>query len=209
MIQISKSLDEALSYISTSRYCGKVDLPDYIWADGICINQQDKEERGKQVPLMGEIYPNCAIALVWLGKDTSDLEGFLHIHDLVEPILRQREMPGSDIARKFRSAWTLQDLELALGGGIDPRAWAAYVSFYERRRWFSRVWVAQEVALPTEAIVLCGYETFRWDKFQEVKDFLRDSLTADLQIFRSVHRGRPAGYEIATMSRLKNFMIVV
>ncbi|KAL8974389.1 MAG: hypothetical protein Q9197_001358 [Variospora fuerteventurae] len=65
MIHISKSLDEALSYINTCRYCGKVDLPDYIWADSICINRHDKEERGKQVPLMGEIYSNCGTHQTW------------------------------------------------------------------------------------------------------------------------------------------------
>ena len=42
-----------------------------------------------------------------------------------------------------------------------------------------------------------------------VKDFLRESLSLDLQTFRSIHHGRPAGYEVATMSRLKSFMTVV
>ena len=93
---------------------------------------------------MGEIYSNCEIALVWLGKDEADLEGFLSVHNLLEPIIRQRETDSS-IGRKFRSAWTLRDLKSALKHGLDPRAWSAYVSFYEKRRWFSRVWVAQEV----------------------------------------------------------------
>lgn len=209
VIPISRNLNEALSTIIVSRFCDTLKIPDYIWADGICINQKDIKEREMQVPLMGEIYSNCEIALVWLGKDETDLEGFLYIHDLLEPIIKQRETPDSSIGGKFRSAWTLQDLESALGGGVDPRAWAAYVSFYEKRRWFSRVWVAQEVALPRETIILCGHEKFQWDRIQAVKDFLRDSLTIDLQRFRSVHHERPPGYEVATMSRLKNFTTVV
>ncbi|KAL8809959.1 MAG: hypothetical protein Q9200_002968 [Gallowayella weberi] len=209
VIPVSKSLDEALTSIITCRFCGILRIPDYIWADGICINQQDIEEREIQVPLMGEIYSNCEIALVWLGKDKTDLDGFLSIHDLLEPIIRQRDTPDSEIGQIFRSAWTLQDLESALGGGIDPRAWTAYVRFYETRRWFSRMWVAQEVALPCETIIVCGHETFGWDRIQDVKDFLRDSLSVDLQTLRSVHHGRPAGYEVATMSRLKNFITVI
>ena len=208
-IPISRSLEEALSTIISFRFCNILKIPDYIWVDGLCINQQDTKEREVQVSLMGEIYSNCDITLVWLGKDETDLEGFLHIHDLLDPIIRQRDTPGSDVGRKFLSAWTLQDLESALGGGIDPRAWAAYVRFYEKRRWFSRVWVAQEVALPRKVQILCGHQSFQWDRIQTVKDFLRDSLSLDLQSFRSVHHGRPAGYEIATMSRLKKFMAVV
>ncbi|KAL8838826.1 MAG: hypothetical protein Q9170_001981 [Blastenia crenularia] len=209
MISISKSLDEALSTIIGLRFCGVLKIPEYIWADGLCINQQDTAERETQVPLMGEIYSNCALALVWLGRDKTDLDGFLHIHNLLEPIIRQIESPDSDMARKFSSAWTLQDLESVLGGGIDLRAWAAYVGFYEKRRWFSRTWVAQEVALPSQTIILCGHEVFPWERIQEVKDFLRGSLAADLQAFRSVHHARPAGYEVATMSRLRNLMEVI
>ncbi|KAL8805958.1 MAG: hypothetical protein Q9182_001615 [Xanthomendoza sp. 2 TL-2023] len=209
MIPISKSLDEALSSIITCRFCNILRVPEYIWADGICINQQDIEEREIQVPLMGEIYSNCEAALVWLGKDKTDLDGFLSIHNLLEPIIRQRDTPGSEVGQVFRSAWTLQDLESALGGGIDPRAWTAYVSFFEKRRWFSRMWVAQEVALPNESIIVCGHETFGWNRIQDVKDFLRDSLLVGLQSLRSVHLERPAGYEVATMSRLKNFITVI
>lgn len=154
---------------------------------------------------MGEIYANCEIALVWLGKDETDLKGFLAVHDLLEPIIRQRDTPDSDIGGNLRSAWTLQDLRSALGGRIAPHAWTAYVSFYEKRRWFSRVWVAQEVALPRETIILCGHEIIQWDRIQMIKDFLRDSLAIELVSLRSVHHGRPAGYEVATLSRLKKF----
>lgn len=208
VIRITKSLDEALSTINELRFSGTLQIPEYIWADGLCINQQDKAEKQIQVPLMGEIYSNCTLALVWLGRDETDLDGFLHIHNLLEPVIRQLETPGSEAARIFDSAWTLQDLESALGGGIDLRAWASYVSFYEKRRWFSRTWVAQEVAPPSHTIICCGHEVLGWDIIQEVKDFLRGSLAIDLQTLRTVHYARPAGYEIATMSRLKNFMAV-
>lgn len=96
VIRITKSLDEALSTINELRFSGTLQIPEYIWADGLCINQQDKAEKQIQVPLMGEIYSNCTLALVWLGKDETDLDGFLHIHNLLEPIIRQSETPGSE-----------------------------------------------------------------------------------------------------------------
>ena len=49
MIPITRNLDEALSTIIGSRFCDILNIPDYIWADGICINQKDTEEREIQV----------------------------------------------------------------------------------------------------------------------------------------------------------------
>jgi hypothetical protein len=39
----------------------------YLWADGVCINQSDNTEKGKQVALMGEIYRRTQKVLIWLG----------------------------------------------------------------------------------------------------------------------------------------------
>ena len=47
-------------------------LPDRerrIWADQICINQDDMVERGEQVRFMNEIYKRASHVVVWLGKD--------------------------------------------------------------------------------------------------------------------------------------------
>ncbi|KAL2687893.1 hypothetical protein Neosp_005462 [[Neocosmospora] mangrovei] len=41
----------------------------YIWIDQICINQSDVKERNSQVMLMGRIYKQSRLCLVWLGGD--------------------------------------------------------------------------------------------------------------------------------------------
>lgn len=41
----------------------------YLWADAICINQEDIPERGHQVSNMLKIYQNASRLLVWLGVD--------------------------------------------------------------------------------------------------------------------------------------------
>jgi hypothetical protein len=38
-----------------------------LWADQICINQEDMEERSQQVQFMNMIYKNASEVLVWLG----------------------------------------------------------------------------------------------------------------------------------------------
>jgi hypothetical protein len=41
--------------------------PRPIWADAICIDQSNEQEKVIQVPMMGEIYSNANTVVVWLG----------------------------------------------------------------------------------------------------------------------------------------------
>lgn len=38
-----------------------------IWVDALCINQNDHQERSKQVQLIGDIYKAAGQVIVWLG----------------------------------------------------------------------------------------------------------------------------------------------
>jgi hypothetical protein len=54
---------------------------EWVWIDAICINQQDRKERGHQVRNMAKIYGKAHRVVVWLGKmdDNSD-PAFEEIH---------------------------------------------------------------------------------------------------------------------------------
>jgi hypothetical protein len=39
-----------------------------LWADAICINQRDPNERNHQIKLMAQIYSTAKRVLVWLGR---------------------------------------------------------------------------------------------------------------------------------------------
>lgn len=41
-----------------------------LWTDAVCIDQENRSERGHQVRLMGDIYGNASNVYAWLGKDT-------------------------------------------------------------------------------------------------------------------------------------------
>ncbi|KAI0111930.1 heterokaryon incompatibility protein-domain-containing protein [Daldinia grandis] len=51
------------------RQFGRLDdyLTDYIWADAICINQDDAVEKSREVPRMAEIYKSAMHVPIWLG----------------------------------------------------------------------------------------------------------------------------------------------
>ncbi|KAF2799736.1 hypothetical protein K505DRAFT_370778 [Melanomma pulvis-pyrius CBS 109.77] len=42
--------------------------PIFLWADALCINQDDARERGHQVTLMGAVYRSARRVLIWIGE---------------------------------------------------------------------------------------------------------------------------------------------
>src|SRR4051794_7217871 len=51
-----------------------VDASGYLWADAICINQEDLEERNSQVSMMGSIYESALSVIAWVGPCTDETE---------------------------------------------------------------------------------------------------------------------------------------
>lgn len=43
-----------------------------VWADALCIDQSNVEERNQQVLVMSSIYSRASRTLVWLGEDAQD-----------------------------------------------------------------------------------------------------------------------------------------
>ena len=62
VINITKNLHTALWYLRSP------DVPRVIWADGICINQLDLDERSSQVRMMDGIYRQGKAVQIWLGE---------------------------------------------------------------------------------------------------------------------------------------------
>jgi Heterokaryon incompatibility protein (HET) len=54
------------------------DLPRMValaQVDRICINQDDKKEKGHQVGMMSKVYKGAKKVLIWLGEETSHTKG--------------------------------------------------------------------------------------------------------------------------------------
>ena len=62
VIRITNNLHTALRYLRSP------DVPRVIWADGICINQLDLDERSCQVRIMDDIYRRASGVQIWLGE---------------------------------------------------------------------------------------------------------------------------------------------
>lgn len=77
-----------------------------IWADAICINQDDSKEKEHQIPLMGEIYAKSNFVYVWLGRgsmETKRAMGYLRKPPLIEYIFPSG---STGLGRPQRRVWS-------------------------------------------------------------------------------------------------------
>lgn len=145
----------------------------YFWIDYICINQADLKERNTQVNMMGKIFQEADEVLVWLGRETGGevdpVDLISQLSTLVET--RREEFDYGTIVRNYDgyvdseflqhfelSHWTMQD-------------WEALVIFL-RKKWFTRTWILQEVALARKIMIFYGNRNLRWDQLVATSKFL-------------------------------------
>ncbi|KUJ14395.1 HET-domain-containing protein [Mollisia scopiformis] len=115
----------------------------FLWIDSLCINQRSHDEKSDQVGIMGTIYRRAAKVCVWLG-DKSDDSGC--VFEFIKKIV------------------DLDGIEAVIGKERYTRRWRAFGSLM-RRRWFSRRWCIQEIALAASATVYCDTQSISWKDF--------------------------------------------
>lgn len=154
-----------------------------VWIDAVCIDQAGKAERTHQVSLMARIYTQARQVVVYTGEANLSpvklfawLEG-LDGRSLDVPVLMRRLR----LLTPFQTMNSVVDdaihlLRLATGGdsssfltdpsvvksslSISPSELQELIHDFISRRWFSRVWVVQELALVDvrNTVVLAGDE---------------------------------------------------
>lgn len=99
-----------------------------VWADQICINQNNSQERMHQVQLMGDIYGTSSNALVSLSCE-DDIGGRAErLHHVTT--LNSTSLGDSFLAtRKF--------IEFHI-------SWNVFMSTFLHSPWWSRAWIRQE-----------------------------------------------------------------
>jgi hypothetical protein len=119
------------------------DMKRTLWADALCINQNDTDERSSQVEMMGLIFWLAESVLIWLGPDPDSIaqDVFDSLHPLAEFFWHHHAGLGPH--------WDAHEVE-----ALDPRLWKGISALYANP-WFTRVWVQQEVGL-------ARYSWFHW-----------------------------------------------
>ncbi|KAK3372583.1 heterokaryon incompatibility protein-domain-containing protein [Podospora didyma] len=107
-----------------------------LWVDAICIDQANDVERSSQVANMGKIYSACTSVVVYLGPDIA-----VPIQHRKHPRRhRLHELESDEVVPHFAQK---PSCEVSLAGIL-------------KRRYFSRVWVIQELLLSQHMVMRVG-----------------------------------------------------
>lgn len=169
--------------ISTNLYNALRRLRDksvtYLWVDRVCIDQSNVLERTEQVRLMGKIYSEAQLVLVWLGQEDSHTVPAFALMEKISNLATVSAVPGPHTnAIDIFNPDALQAMGLPSFPSAD---WESMHRLFERR-WFQRSWVIQEVALADAAVAVCGCRVLNWDHIGRTGRYLVQShLFRDMQ----------------------------
>jgi hypothetical protein len=139
-----------------------------LWADALCINQDDLTERLHQVSMMADIYSSAAMVLAWLSSNDEDVakafDAFERIVHIAEGNVGPINSTGLTEIELFRlcydgiswepnqldwlfphdsTLFTIFDTE---SNNLLDGPYGAVFNFCQLKFW-SRVWIHQEVIL--------------------------------------------------------------
>lgn len=168
-VRVTESLHDAL------RNARRADQSVLIWADAVCINQKDPQEKVHQVSRMRDIYLQAQRLFIWFGNPADQGDAVLAMTAMtklkkcyvqhMEPdhlrcAIRQyqgkvRNVLGAKVSESLRQNPVPEAELMALGR-------------FFLSAWFTRVWIYQEAALfpgnpETDMIVAYGSQRTNWD----------------------------------------------
>ncbi|EOA89264.1 uncharacterized protein SETTUDRAFT_105082 [Exserohilum turcica Et28A] len=129
--------------------------PRKLWADGICINQEDSDEKGHQVAIMGQLYRSAKRVLIYVGPDKgSHGPQLCSLLDEVDQMIKE----------------TCQNIDMSYGSFPFPDENSTllsnvrWASMYHLlcEEWFERGWVVREAAFAQVGQVIWGSSSFDW-----------------------------------------------
>jgi Heterokaryon incompatibility protein (HET) len=136
-----------------------------VWADAICINQEDDIEKSHQVKRMGKVYKDAKAVLVWLGKDSEGI--------------------AEDCFALIQETNRYLDIQFTIYGGweevpvitqqspicLDRSRWKQ-VDQMVNMLWFSRLWVIQETGLAKRCELRWGEQKMNFAELCELSQWI-------------------------------------
>lgn len=126
-----------------------------LWADSVCIDQSNDDERGHQVQLMRAIFRQVHNVNAWLGRGANfDVDTAFQLIEYLYGAW-SRDFPRETVTQQISNyQWT-------------------QLSKLLRSSWFRRVWVVQEVGLASNAFLICGSNEMRWMELARPNRWIR------------------------------------
>jgi len=135
-----------------------------VWADGVCINQEDDVERAQQVQMMASIYRSARRVVTYVGEPThGDIDGAIGLARTLIQLARQRKRDNLPVNPVMNS---LSPEQFGLPPFSDKR-WDTLREFTDGR-WSTRMWIVQESLLSDNVRLLWGDRELDWDIVAEL-----------------------------------------
>lgn len=157
-LYITSNLDRALRQIRS------LNRPRCIWADQICINQQDPHERGHQVLLMGSIYSRARKVVACFGGTRDEGRGFSTFMDELTLYMEK--------AVEQKGDWNEVHYRQHPDSFLEASGFRTLLNIFQHA-YFTRVWVIQELGFANLPVVLVGDSEISWATLLECSLFLR------------------------------------
>ncbi|EPE28819.1 Heterokaryon incompatibility protein, putative [Glarea lozoyensis ATCC 20868] len=133
-----------------------------IWIDCICIDQQDDQEKTRQVGMMSEIYRRADRAIVWLGDVPDAMLAFSLMEDFCRRVKKQEASGGQEY--QFRPNNAARTWLFGVYNRFDPRFCA--LARLLGHPYFRRLWVIQEITFAQEVHLHCRDCWINWSDFE-------------------------------------------
>jgi len=144
-----------------------------VWIDYVCIDQSNDKDESAQVPLMKDIYSQARQVIIWLSEPPKHPSIWLRFVEFVG------QLQDPKLSIKFikelnglvsKSKLSAPEIAQIVRRGIDSHRifrWHAFDDFLSNR-WFSRVWVVQEVAVASRIQFMYENQVIDWKTLMEV-----------------------------------------
>jgi hypothetical protein len=143
-VGVTVNLEAALRHLTKKRSVR-------IWVDALCINQNDRLERGLQIRSMRQIYAKATMVVAWVGSASADSTNAIRLLKAQEPRdLLQEDKGGLEVEPRCEARSQSHPPQI-----LD--------NFFDRPYW-KRVWIIQELAVASHLSIQCGYKTISWEE---------------------------------------------
>lgn len=152
-----------------------------IWIDAICINQNDDNEKQRQIPLMGDIYSKAASGYIWLGAGDPRVQRAMKYLSrppyeyFFEPESQDSAMqwpPPNHYAAALVFVLQRFKIKSSMRSPTRRHFWTLpFTTTIEdidallHNEWVKRVWTYQELLLSRKPILVYGNYHLDWETF--------------------------------------------
>ncbi|KAK0663517.1 heterokaryon incompatibility protein-domain-containing protein [Cercophora samala] len=159
-----------------------------LWADGICINQRDNDERASQVQLMATLYASAELVIGWLGTTepgrvakalecVADIGPWFHSMKAMRPAGEwEGQITEKDLAWLNFLFPHLCDLEPVdaehPAAGPGNTTWSAICFLLDLPYWH-RIWIFQEAVLADRLLLASPSAATPYTMLEHIADAVR------------------------------------